>query len=134
MKNKTVIRIAKSGRKYYYSPKKIKNPAELTDRYYKEDEEVKVYIFDKNNPHYLKYVEKKIALKRQYPRPKWITREELLDYYKRVLELIYTDEDYKRYKEETKTMTELEDDRWWEEKKQKEKEYNGRNDEYEYFG
>ena len=134
MRNKTVRRVAKSGRTYYYSPKKIKNPAELTDRYYKEDEEVKVYIFDKNNPNYLKYVEKKIALKRQYPRPKWITREELLDYYKRVLELIYTDEDYKRYKEETKTMTELEDDRWWEEKKQKEKEYNGRNDEYEYFG
>jgi hypothetical protein len=135
MRRKTVQRMAKSGRIYYYNPNKVANPLELTDKYYTEEEVVKVHRNDKTNPHYQNYVEKKIALKREYPRYKWIEREDWLEYYHRLLNLIYSpDGDFQKWREETKTLQEREDDLWWEEKKQKEQQYNGRNDEYEYFG
>ena len=135
MRKKTVKRTAKSGRVYWYNPNKVSNPLELTDRYYKPEEEIRVYKHDKTNPHYLNYVEKKIALKREYPRTKWIEREEWLEYYHKLLNLMYeSDGDFEKWREDTKTLADREDDLWWEERKLKEQQYDGRNDEYEYFG
>ena len=101
---KSVRRIAKSGRVYFY-PKnrlvKLKNPLEITEKYYKEDEIVPVKLQDKTNEAYLRYVDKKIAIKREYPRPKYMERHEWLEYMGRIIELIYSDADYKQYREET---------------------------------
>lgn len=130
---KSIKRVAKSGRVYFYPANRLnnlKNPYEVTERYYKDDEEIKVKLQDKTNEAYLRYVEKKIALKREYPRPKYMERSEWLEYYQRMIHLIYNDLDFQQWREETKTIAEKEDDIWWEEKKQKERDYDGRMDEY----
>ena len=130
---KTVKRIAKSGRVYFYSINRLnelKNPLDVTEKYYRDDEEIKFKLHDKTNEAYLRYVEKKIKIRREYPRTKYMERSEWLEYYKRIIDLIYSDGDFQQWREETKTMVEKEEDAWWENKKQKEGDYDGRTDEY----
>lgn len=138
MRRKTVIRVAKSGRKYWYNPNAYQlEKQRIAKRLCDEAEPISeegakgvVYRADKKNSAYQRYYEKKVKIRSEYPVWKEMCREHWLEYMTRIIELIYTDEDYKQYREETKTLADRLLDAWWEEKKQKEGDYDGRTDEY----
>ena len=140
MRNKTVIRIAKSGRKYWYNPnayhlEKQRIAKRLCDEAEPISEEGAkgvVYRADKKNDAYGRYYEKKLKIRSEYPVWKEMCREHWREYMSRELTLIYTDEDYKEYLEQTKTIAERIIDARWEELKEKEKNYDGHNDEYDW--
>ena len=138
---KTEIRIAKSGRKYWYNPDAYKLEKERTARLLGEQPtqlitydgaRTIVYCYDSKNESYMRYYDKKCKIRSEYPVWKQMSREQWLEYMSRILTLIYTDEDYLQYKVETKTFEEKALDTKWEEMREKEKDYNGRNDEYDY--
>lgn len=139
-KKKTELRISKSGKRYWINPELYyaRLQKEKDDRiergqrvrgYYNQNR-LTPYCHDNGHPTYMKYWEKKKEIRDKYPDWKSMSREEWLEYYTQVINLIYTDTDYLQYREETKTLAEREDDKWWEEKKLKEGEYDGTNDDY----
>ena len=139
-KKKTELRISKSGKRYWINPelyyarlqKEKDDRIKRGDRvrgYYNKNR-LTPYCHDNGHPTYMKYWEKKKVIRDKYPDWKEMKREEWLEYYTQIINLIYTDTDYLQYKEETKTVAEREEDQWWKEKKEKEEEYDGMNDEY----
>lgn len=139
---KTYVRVTPNGRKYYY------NPNTYHQRKQKENEErikqglppvgndditrQKPYCYDKDNDAYMRYWKKKEVIRNEYPKWVHMSREQYREYYIRVLDLIHNDADYKQWKWETRTFEEKEKDEWWEQKKRKEDEYDGHNDEYDW--
>jgi len=136
---KTEIRIAKSGRKYWYNPdayrlekerlarKKNEEPAPLIGY---DGARTTVYCYDNKNESYMKYYDTKCKIRSEYPAWKEMDREHWLEYMSRILTLIYTDVDYAEYKVDTKTMEEKSLDDKWEERNRKEEDYDGRWDDY----
>jgi hypothetical protein len=141
MRRKTEIRIAKSGRKYWYNPNAYQLEKERIAKRLGEQQtplitydgaKTTVYRADKTNAAYGRYYEKKLQIRSEYPIWRKMKREDWREYMSRILNLIHNDEDYKQYKEETKTIADRLLDARWEELKRKEENYDGRNDEYEY--
>ena len=136
---KTEIRVSKSGRKYWYNPDAYKLEKERTARLLGEQPvplitydgaRTIVYCHDRKSDAYMRYYDKKCLLRSQYPGWKQMSREQWLEYMSKIITMLYTDEDYHQYVVENKTAFEqLMDDRW-EELKQKEQDYDGRQDEY----
>lgn len=136
---KTELRISKNGRKYWWSPGGYKNRIE------KENEKRKIegkkllgqsikfnnkpYCYDEESPSYMRYWKKKEEIRNEYPTWVHMNREMCREYFSRVWDLIHNDSDYLQWKEESKTQAERLDDEWWLEKKRKEENYDGHNDE-----
>ena len=140
-RRKTVLRISKSGRKYWFNPNAYElEKIRIAKRLGEEPKPLVtydgartiVYRADKKNEAYGRYYEKKLKIRSEYPEWKQMCRKDWLAYMTRILELIYTDEDYQIYKEETKTIHDRLLDARWQELKEKEKNYDGRSDEYYY--
>ena len=92
-----------------------------------------IKLDSKTNEHYLRYVEKKRILREEYLTWTRMRREEWLEYYQRLTHLMFNDEDFQYYfKEIKKTFDEKVKDQWWEEKKRKDEEYDGHNDDYDW--
>lgn len=139
-KKKTELRISKNGTKYFINPEKYyaRLQKEKDDRIergqrvrgYYNINRLTPYCHDNNSPSYMRYWEKKKEIREKYPDWKGMKRQEWLEYYTEIINLIYTDTDYLQYREESKTLAERDEDKWWEEKKLKEGEYDGTNDDY----
>jgi hypothetical protein len=137
---RTIVRTSKSGRKYYHNPNSYaelkRKKRELAKKEGKEirgeydKQRSSIYCADKNNEAYMRYFQKKSEIRHEYPNWVHMYKEEWREYFKRVLNLMETDEDYLQYKLETKTLAEKEEDIWWEEKNEKDKNYNGSGEEY----
>lgn len=136
---KTIVRIAKSGRKYYHNPTKYKErKAELNKKLEEEgallrgeydNQRINPLCQDKDSEAYMRYFELKSKIREDYPTWVRMSREQHREYFGRVLELMEGD-DYKEWKWETRTFREREKDEWWEEKNEKDKYYDGHGEEY----
>lgn len=137
---KTIIRIAKNGRKYYHNPLTYQERKKrINEERIKEglpptgNDNVtrsKPYCYDNESPAYMRYYEKKCSIRNEYPKWVHMKREHWREYYSKVWDLIQYDSDYLQWKEESKNMDEKMLDLWWEEKNQKDKKYDGHGDEY----
>lgn len=137
---KTHLRISKSGRKYWWNPdayeRRIIKENQKREREGKKllgksnTEKTKPYCYDKDSPTYMRYWEKKQEIRNEYPKWVHMDRDDCREYYGRVWDLIQNDVDYQQWKEESKTLEERSKDEWWEERKRKDEEYDGRGDEY----
>lgn len=130
---KTILRVAKSGKEYWYNP----------DRADKDKERLrllrntgKVYNlprlptpYDSNSESYMRYFERKSKIAEQFPDTQTRTREEHKEYLNQLLELILTDKDLKYYLE---VETETEQERLKRElfERKRDKGYDGFNAEY----
>jgi len=85
-----IIRTAKSGRKYYHNPNYISPSKKLSQR--KKD--VTPFMQSKDDPYYLRYYEKKKAIRDEYPFWNQMTMSQWREYFQRVYTLMLTDEDY----------------------------------------
>jgi hypothetical protein len=136
---KTIVRIAKSGRVYYHNPnayrdkrrelqKKLEEEGrELRGEY--NNQRVKPLCYDENHPAYLRYFEKKVQIRGEYPNWVYMKRDEHREYFSRIWDLMQG-EDYKEWKWDTRTMEERVKDEWWREKDEKDSNYNGSGEEY----
>ena len=139
---KTELRVSRSGRKYWWNPghyqKRIKKENEKREREgmkllgQSDGVRTKPYCYDKDSPSYMKYYEKKVNIRNEYPKWVHMNREQCREYYARVWDLMNYDEDYRQWKWESRTLAERTEDEWWEEKKRKDEEYDGHNDEYDW--
>lgn len=136
---KTFVRVAKSGRVYYHNPTAYKDKKaeerkkleaegrQLRGEY--DSQRVKPLCYDEKHPAYMRYFEKKVQIRSEYPNWVWMTREECREYYKRIWDLM-GEEDFKEWKWDTRTMEERTKDEWWREKDEKDRNYDGTGDEY----
>jgi hypothetical protein len=140
---KSVVRMSKSGRKYYHNPNKYipktartVRPLEERGKWLNRKDDIssrsKPYCYDKKSEYYMRYWDRKNEIRQEYPKWVHMSREECREYYGRVWDLMQNDEDYKKWKWETRTLIERNKDQWWEEQKEREDEYDGRNDEYDW--
>ena len=137
---KTIVRITKDGRKYYYNPntyhdrKKKINEERVKEGLEPIGKDVatrsKPYCYDPKNSAYMRYYEKKCEVRSKYPKWVHMSREQSREYYSKIWDLIHNDSDYLQWKEETKNLDERMKDLWWEEKNEKDKNYDGSGEEY----
>lgn len=115
---KTIPRISKTGRKYWFNPtayedmleKKRLNKSSSSTKTPKEPTPSGIKYHSKTDEYYLRYVEKKLELRNKYD--KWVRmdREEWLEYYNDMITLLHTDEDFNHYvKEINITLVEKEE-------------------------
>lgn len=137
---KTIIRISKSGNKYYFNPvKHQQSEKERKEKLHEEGKDLKgKYIkqrvvplcYDNTSPAYMKYYEQKCELREEYP--SWIrmTNQEHKEYFRRLWELLQG-EDFQHFlKVDSRTLEEKNKDEWWKNKEQKDKDYDGHGDDY----
>lgn len=92
-----------------------------------------IKLDSKTDEHYLRYVQKKKALREEYGTWVRMSREEWLEYYNRLSYMLFHDEDFLYYfKEVKKTFEEKELDDWWANKNEKDKNYDGRSDDLDW--
>lgn len=136
---RTVLRIAKNGREYWYNPDSYKLQKERLLRK-KEDEEgyatrewvkqrVVPLCHDPKSESYMKYFERKCKIREEYP--KWLSmnKEQHREYFRRVLDLMQTDKDL-RYYLEVETETGVEKSLRERLERKINKDYDGRMDDY----
>ena len=134
---KTIPRISKSGRKYWWNPNAYADKLEKSRVEKKSPKAGIPYVPNpsrikyesKTDEHYLRYVERKLELRKKYD--KWInlSREEWLQYYNDMITLLHTDEDFNHYvKEINITLVEKYDIQQM--KKKFNKPYDGTGDDY----
>jgi hypothetical protein len=143
---KTYVRVSKSGRKYYHNPTRYKEIKEEKIQkilaeggnpparaYEHKNQRSKSICYDPDSESYMRYFEKKVELRKEYPSWVHMKRDEYREYFKRLWDLILFDEDFQHWlKVDSKTIEEKRTDEWWEEKKRKDADYDGRGDEYGY--
>lgn len=136
---KSVLVVSKNGTTYYTKLnqiKKVKRTPEEKGLWLNRKGDistrVKPICSDSDSPAYMRYWDKKLQLRNQYPKWVHMSREQCREYYSKIWDLMITDEDYLQWKEETKTLAERNEDLWWDEQKEREQNYNGRNDEYDW--
>lgn len=134
---KTVLRIAKSGRKYYYNPVAYE---ELKLRLKEQREGVGCGTYtkqrlvplckDESSEAYMRYYEQKCNLRNEYPKWLQMSREDTKSYYNRLWLLIEGNDFQHFLKEDSKTLEEKNKDSKWEEWNEKSRNYNGSGEEY----
>lgn len=105
---KTIPRIAKSGRKYYWNPNSYAEKLEKTRKEKKSPKAGIPYVpkpspiklDSKTDEHYLRYVERKLELRNKYDKWVYMKREEWLEYFRDMITLLHTDEDFNFYAKE----------------------------------
>jgi hypothetical protein len=105
---KTIPRIAKSGRKYYWNPltyqeKLAKSRLErnqLPNGLPKEPNPSRIKYESKTDEYYLRYVERKLEIRNKYDKWVFMSREQWQEYYREMMELLHTDEDFNHYVKE----------------------------------
>jgi hypothetical protein len=136
---KTFVRVAKSGRVYYHNPNAYKDKRrELQKKLEEEGRELrgeydtqrtKPLCYDENHPAYMRYYEKKLQIRNEYPNWVHMRRDEYREYFRRIWDLMQ-EEDYKEWKWDTRTLEEKSKDDWWREKDERDRNYNGSGEEY----
>jgi hypothetical protein len=140
---KSIVRMSKSGRKYYHNPNRYIPKTARTTRSPEErgkwlnvkndiSSRTKPYCYDPKSEFYMKYWDKKNEIRQQYPKWVHMSREQCREYYGKIFDLINYDEDYRQWKWETRTSLEINKDAWWQEQKQREEDYDGHLDEYDW--
>jgi len=143
------LRTTKKGTTYWYYPetvakrtKKLNEELKELREQHKTPTSEKVYnsiktsvnvikLDSKTDEHYLRYIEKKIKLREEYGRWNTLTRTQWLEYYRRMSDLLFKDEDFQYYfRESRKLFAEKVLDMAYKKKENKEEEYDGRSDEY----
>jgi len=136
---KTIVRIAKSGRKYYHNPTKYRETKEELNKKLEEEgkelrgeydnQRIKPICTDKDSQAYMRYFQLKSKIRGDYPTWVRMSREQYREYFSRVLDLMQGD-DYKEWRLENRTFREREKDEWWKEKNEKDKDYDGHGEDY----
>lgn len=116
------LRTTKNGTTYWYYPESANKRTEklreelkelraqhktdkIRNRYNSIPTSVNVILLDSlTDEQYLRYVEKKKKLREEYGRWSRMTRTEWLEYYRRLSDLLFKDEDFQYYFRETKKM------------------------------
>lgn len=136
---KSILIESKNGTKYYAKANQIKkekrDPSQKgiwLNRKGDIKTRLKPICTDSYSESYMRYWEKKCTIRNEYPKWVHMSREQSREYFSRIWDLIQNDSDYLQWKEESKTLEERNKDLWWQEQLQKEKRYNGHNDEYEW--
>jgi hypothetical protein len=137
---KTIIRLTKDGRKYYHNPNKYyERKTKINEEREKEGlppitgkdfTRSKPYCYDPKSESYMRYYQKKEEIRNDYPKWVHMSREQCIEYYGKIWDLMNYDEDYRQWKWESRTLAERTEDEWWIEKKRKEEDYDGHGDEY----
>lgn len=137
---KTIVRIAKSGRKYYHNPNKYHERAvELRLKRQEQgidvkgeypNQRVKILCADKKSDAYMRYYEQKCTLRGEYPKWVFMSREQHLEYFNRLWQLIEGGDFQHWFKIDNKTQVEKMEDDWWERKLEKDKDYDGYGEDY----
>lgn len=130
---KTILRIAKSGRQYWYNPVKAEAEKERvrelrnTGKVYNQPRLPKPYA--PKSESYMKYFERKLKIAEQFPDTQTRTLEEHKQYINQLLELILTDKDLRYYLE---VESETEQQRLKRERfeRKRDEDYDGMNAEY----
>lgn len=138
---RTVLRITKDGRKYWFNPDSYKLQKErlLRKRADEDGYATREWIKQRVVPlchapkseSYMKYFQRKSEIRSEYP--KWLSmnKEQHREYFRRVLDLMQTDKDLRYYLEvECETIQE----KWKREKLERENEadYDGHGEEYKW--
>lgn len=136
---RTILKVSKDGRKYWYNPDSYRLQKERLLRKREEEEGYATREWIKSrvvplchapkSESYMKYFERKSEIRNEYP--KWLSmnQKQHREYFRRVLDLIQTDPDLKHYLEvECETIQ----DRWKRERleRKKEEDYDGHTDDY----
>jgi hypothetical protein len=141
---KTVVRISKGGRKYYHNPTKyreikeekiqkiIEEGGEAPSNGYEHiNQRTKSICYDEKSPAYMRYYYKKEEIRNGYPKWVFMSREQHRDYFTKIWDLMMYGEDFQQWlRVDSKTLEEKRSDEWWEERKRKDLDYDGRGDEY----
>lgn len=137
---KTIIRISKTGNKYYFNPvKHAEFEKKRKDKLHEEGKDLKgkytkqrvvPLCHNKSSLAYMRYFQQKCSIREEYPKWLHMTREEHREYINRIWELI-NGEDFQHFlKVDSKTLEEKTKDEWWKNKEQKDKDYDGHGDDY----
>jgi len=137
-------RTTKKGTTYWYYPKtvakrmqKVKDELQKLKEEHKAGKEISEYntietkvnvikLDSRSDEHYLRYVEKKKAIREQYGRWSQMDRKQTLEYYKRIGDLLFHDEDFQYYfREVKKSFDEKVLDMNYKKMKEKEDSYDG---------
>jgi hypothetical protein len=139
---KTIVRVSKSGRKYYHNPTQYKERTEelrlkrekigVKTRGEYPNQRVNIICSDKTSDAYMRYYKQKCDIRGEYKKWVFMSREEHLEYFKKLWLLIEGKDFQHWFKVDNKTQVEKMEDDWWERKLQKEKDYDGHGDEYGY--
>jgi hypothetical protein len=105
---KTIPRIAKSGRKYYWNPNSYADKLEKSRIEKKSPKAGIPYVPNpsrikyesKTDEYYLRYVERKLELRKKYDKWVFMTREEWREYYRDMITLLHEDPDFNHYVKE----------------------------------
>ena len=143
------LRTTKKGTTYWYYPEtvarrteKVKEELKELRKEHKTPTSEKAYnsiktsvnvikLDSKTDEHYLRYIQKKIKLREEYGRWSKLKRSEWLEYYRRMTDLLFKDEDFQHYfRESKKLFAEKVLDMTYKKKEDKEEEYDGRSDDY----
>jgi hypothetical protein len=138
---KTIVRISKGGRKYYHNPtqyreKKEEKLKELginesIGRHEYPNQRLKSICYDESSDAYMRYFHKKEEIRNGYPKWVFMSRDQHNEYFSKVWELMMYGEDFQQWlRVDSKTLAERQQDEWWEERKRKDLDYDGRGDEY----
>jgi len=138
------LRTTKTGSTYWYYPKtvakrmqKVKDELQKLKEEHKAGKEISEYntietkvnvikLDSRSDEHYLRYVEKKKAIREQYGRWSQMDRKQTLEYYKRIGDLLFHDEDFQYYfREVKKSFDEKVLDMNYKKMKEKEDSYDG---------
>lgn len=145
--DKKVLRTTKKGTTYWYYPevaerarlKRIERVEERKIGHISHNQSgewntiptsVNVIKLDSTkDEHYLRYAERKKELREEYGRWSRMKRNQWLEYYRRLTDLLFHDEDFQHYvKVSLKRLGEKELDEKYEKMKQKDAEYDGSGD------
>jgi hypothetical protein len=89
-----------------------------------------IKLDSRSDEHYLRYVEKKKLIREEYGRWSQMSRKETLEYYRRLTDLMFSDEDFQYYfREVKKSFDEKVLDMNYKKMKDKEDSYDGHLDE-----
>jgi hypothetical protein len=138
---KTVVRISKGGRKYYHNPTQYREKKEeklkelgITEsvgRHEYPNQRLKSIAYDEKSDAYMRYFEKKVKIRNQYPKWVFMSRDQHREYFSKIWDLLLNDSDWNEWlRVDSKTQAEIQEDEWWEERKRKDLNYDGRGDEY----
>ena len=134
---KTIPRISKSGRKYWFNPnayeeKLAQNRLERkssTTKTPKEPNPSRIKYESKTDEYYLRYVERKLEIRNKYEKWVFMSREQWKAYYREMMELLHTDEDFNHYAKEI-NITLVEKEEIKKMKKNISKKYNSSGEDY----
>ena len=119
----TEKRTAKSGRTYWVN---------LSKRTRGDGARTIPFCADKNSEAYMRYYNKKLELRNQYPMWTRMKQPEWKEYMNRIMTMMISDVDFLKYEREYNSLVEDALDKKWKKIRLKESEYDGRNDEYDY--